>query len=159
GKDMPSLKNRIVDWVKPLFALNTNGGYYSGEDISFYDRARKAGYPALVDTRPRLFHVGRDRYGLEATQIMVPRYRELTFPTQEEKGKPVNAHHLPETRQDSAIEAPPAAADNVSYELEPGLYRVQIPDDKRPNWYAFLVGKPVELCGSEPGDWVIFRVL
>jgi hypothetical protein len=53
------------------------GGWYSGEDISFFHRVKQAGHRLLVDTRPRLFHKGSYLYGIEDVQVGVPRARTL----------------------------------------------------------------------------------
>ncbi len=53
------------------------GGWYAGEDISFFSRVRRAGFAPLVDTRPRLAHHGAYRYGLEDVQLVVPRGETL----------------------------------------------------------------------------------
>jgi hypothetical protein len=52
-------------------------GWYSGEDISFFHRVKRAGHRLLIDTRPRLGHKGSYVYGLEDAQIAVPRARTL----------------------------------------------------------------------------------
>ena len=54
-----------------------SGGWYSGEDIAFFARAARVGFAPLLDTRPKLGHVGSYRYGLEDVQIVVPRGETL----------------------------------------------------------------------------------
>ena len=66
-----------VDRAWPLFALDTSGPEYKGEDISFLDRARAAGVKLQLDTRPCLFHKGSYRYGLEDAACVVPRAETL----------------------------------------------------------------------------------
>lgn len=58
-------------------AREMSGDWYSGEDISFWHRVRRAGYQVLCDTRPRLAHKGTYRYGLEDVQVVVPRVATL----------------------------------------------------------------------------------
>ncbi len=40
-------------------------GIWGGEDMRFSQRARDAGYPLFVDTRPRLLHKGSHKFALE----------------------------------------------------------------------------------------------
>ena len=58
-------------------AREMSGDWYSGEDISFWHRVRRAGFKVLCDTRPRLGHKGSYVYGLEDVQIVVPRAESL----------------------------------------------------------------------------------
>lgn len=51
---------------------------YHGEDNSFFLRAKRAGIRLLCDTRPRVYHKGAYRFGLEDVQLAVPRARSLT---------------------------------------------------------------------------------
>lgn len=48
-------------------------GWYAGEDISFFHRVVRAGYKPMIDTRPRIWHKGSYKYGLEDVQVVVPR--------------------------------------------------------------------------------------
>lgn len=66
-----------ADLVWPLFALDTSGEHYQGEDISFIQRARAAGVPLYLDTRPALFHKGSYRFGVEDAACVVPRGETL----------------------------------------------------------------------------------
>lgn len=66
-----------IDQVWPVFALDTSGPDYKGEDISFLDRARAAGVKLHLDSRACLFHKGSYRYGLEDAACVVPRGETL----------------------------------------------------------------------------------
>lgn len=66
----------VADLVADAIAKRA-GGWYSGEDISFFHRVKQAGHRLLIDTRPRLFHKGSYLYGLEDVQVSVPRARTL----------------------------------------------------------------------------------
>jgi hypothetical protein len=63
--------------------------WYSGEDISFFHRVAEAGHKLLVDTRPRLWHKGSYRYGLEDRQVAVPRARTLHLKIRHEGPTPL----------------------------------------------------------------------
>ena len=76
GRDLPLLRTGFSE-CRAMFALRTQDGWYSGEDISFFARVKEAGHRLLVDTRPRLFHAGGYMYGLEDVQVAVPRARSL----------------------------------------------------------------------------------
>lgn len=66
-----------VDKAWPLFALDSSGDDYKGEDISFIDRVKAAGQRLYLDTRPCLYHKGSYRYGLEDAACVVPRGETL----------------------------------------------------------------------------------
>lgn len=66
ASDDPSL-------VWPLFALDTAGGWYNGEDVSFCQRLHAAGQRLYIDTRARLQHKGSYAYGIEDANVVVPR--------------------------------------------------------------------------------------
>jgi hypothetical protein len=51
--------------VLPLFQPIVDDAGYHSDDYSFCIRARAAGVPVLIDTRPRLGHVGRYTYYLD----------------------------------------------------------------------------------------------
>jgi hypothetical protein len=63
--------------IKPYFALDTSGGYYSGEDISFCRRATEANVHQFLYTVPRIFHKGAYQYGIEDAGISVPRFKTV----------------------------------------------------------------------------------
>ena len=54
-----------------------SGGWYSGEDIAFFQRVRAAGFSTWVDTRIRIAHKGAYKYMLEDVQVAVPRAENL----------------------------------------------------------------------------------
>jgi hypothetical protein len=99
GADMPELATSFVDRVKPMFAHSIDGDSYGGEDTSFYARVHKAGFQPLADTRPRLWHVGSYRYGVEDACIGVQRYDWLRANMQEgpvavhDAADPLPMHH------------------------------------------------------------------
>jgi len=66
-----------VDRGWPLFALDTSGDYYMGEDVSFCARVKAAGCDVLLDTRAKLYHKGSYRYGIEDANVVVPRASRL----------------------------------------------------------------------------------
>lgn len=76
---LPRLHTPIpdIDGVWPLFALDTAGEWYNGEDISFVNRMKQCGERLFIDTRARLFHKGSYSYGIEDAQVVVPRARTL----------------------------------------------------------------------------------
>jgi hypothetical protein len=57
-REMPLLHpgTQIEQW--PLFRASDRDGYHYGEDWSFCDLARNAGFPILADTAIRLGHIG-----------------------------------------------------------------------------------------------------
>ncbi len=73
-KGIGSTREAVREIVK-----EQSGGWYSGEDISFFSRVRSAGFLPLVDTRPRIVHKGSYRYMLEDVQVVVPRAESLTL--------------------------------------------------------------------------------
>lgn len=87
--------------IRPYFALDTNTGFYAGEDVSFCSRVQglavratprtsgpsnldwaierrqgraMTGHRVVIDTRPRIFHMGKYHYGIEDHSVIVPRY-------------------------------------------------------------------------------------
>lgn len=102
----PLLEAGMPGEVRPLYALDVNGGYYSGEDVSFCSRVQglsvrtvpvepgedtpngmdwehvrtadnPTGRQVWLDTRVRIFHKGSYEYGIEDEGIVVPRYRSI----------------------------------------------------------------------------------
>jgi hypothetical protein len=86
--------------ASPVFSLLIQNGFYAGEDVSFCARvhtinAREVTHGSwrmgstwrggtespsgriLLDTRPRIFHVGSYRFGLEDASVAVPRIESL----------------------------------------------------------------------------------
>lgn len=92
--------------IYPFYALDVNGNFYSGEDVSFCSRVQgltvrhipsregegtpngidwelkreesPTGHRIWLDTRVRIFHKGSYHYGIEDHSMCVPRYQELT---------------------------------------------------------------------------------
>ena len=48
----------VTPWFQPLVRDYQNGHWYLGEDFSFCERARFAGYKIIADTTIRLMHYG-----------------------------------------------------------------------------------------------------
>lgn len=55
----------LVPYFMPQIVESDRGHWYLGEDYSFCERARRAGFRVLADTSIRLYHVGRYAYGWE----------------------------------------------------------------------------------------------
>ncbi len=53
--------------------------WYLTEDYAFFERARAAGFGLFADTRVRLYHVGRYKYGWEDAGSTLPRYGTYKF--------------------------------------------------------------------------------
>jgi hypothetical protein len=118
-KFFPKLDAGFDAPVYPLYALDCNGGYYAGEDVSFCSRvhglsikhlkgsdggddwslereASPTGHRVMLDTRVRIFHRGKYDYGIEDHSIGVPRFRSLegrTCRTREEVRSAIVAAH------------------------------------------------------------------
>lgn len=73
--------------ASPLFLSVVKDGRCWGEDASFCWRAHAAGVPVLLDTRPRLTHIGRYGYRLEDLGTApIPHQRAFTI--QPKEGSP-----------------------------------------------------------------------
>lgn len=72
AKTMPQVDygSQQIGW--PFFACITDSGGYVGEDYSFCDRARAAGFRVTVDTRVRVGHVGKYVYRWEDANRIEP---------------------------------------------------------------------------------------
>jgi hypothetical protein len=57
--------NPLVPYFLPLIVDDGQGPWYLGEDFAFCHRARAAGHSIMADTRLRLWHIGKCRYGWE----------------------------------------------------------------------------------------------
>lgn len=55
----------VTPYFAPVFKRERNKVYWLSEDFSFCERARKCGFRIFVDTRLRLGHIARYRYGWE----------------------------------------------------------------------------------------------
>ncbi len=99
----PELEAGFSGKVRPYFALDANGNFYSGEDVSFCSRvnglsvkhvpgnqadgvewelSRVAGkaptrHKVFLDSRVRIFHRGAYNYGVEDHSFAVPRLANL----------------------------------------------------------------------------------
>src|SRR5262249_14973037 len=69
AKELPvcdtHLSRPVVPFFLPLVLPTKDGPRYLGEDYAFCERARRAGFPILIDTRVRLFQIGDHGYGWE----------------------------------------------------------------------------------------------
>lgn len=63
----------------PMVVPDDEGHWYLGEDFAFCERARRAGFPIMADTRIRLWHVGPYRYGWEDAGSTPGRYDDYDF--------------------------------------------------------------------------------
>ena len=70
---------RMTPYFQPMIVKIDGADYYLAEDWSFCHRAAAAGIPIMVDTRPRLMHVGRYAYSWED---LVPRERMTSVTVQ-----------------------------------------------------------------------------
>ncbi len=92
--ELPTLESSIVGRIRPWYALDCSTGFYAGEDVSFCNRVHDLKVEAVtgedwrmthsgrapkvwIDTRVRIFHVGKYCYGLEDAGCVVPRYQTL----------------------------------------------------------------------------------
>lgn len=63
----------------PMVVPDGAGSWYLAEDFAFSERARRAGFAVMADTRIRLQHVGRIAYMWEDAGSDRPRYASYTF--------------------------------------------------------------------------------
>lgn len=63
--------------VKPYFALDISGGFYSGEDVSFCHRATEANVQKYLYTVPRIYHKGAYQFGIEDSGMTIPRLKTV----------------------------------------------------------------------------------
>ena len=69
----------LVPYFQPLVVSDAGGPWYLGEDYSFCERARRAGFRILADTGFRLRHVGPYGYSWEDAGASKERFRHYTF--------------------------------------------------------------------------------
>jgi hypothetical protein len=69
----------IVPYFLPLISPDGAGHWYLGEDFAFSERARRAGFAVMADSRIRLRHIGRHAYSWEDAGSDRPRYTSYTF--------------------------------------------------------------------------------
>lgn len=69
----------IVPYFLPMIIPDGEGKWYLGEDFAFSERARRADFPVMADTRIRLDHVGRHRYSWEDAGSSLHRYASYNF--------------------------------------------------------------------------------
>jgi hypothetical protein len=68
-----------VPYFLPLIADEGQGPWYLNEDYAFCHRARAAGHVIMADTRVRLWHIGRCKYGWENAGSEPPRFARYHF--------------------------------------------------------------------------------
>ena len=66
-------------FFQPMTVPDTHGPWYLGEDYSFCERARQAGFDIVADSSLRLFHHGRYPYGWEDAGSGTTRYSTYRF--------------------------------------------------------------------------------
>jgi predicted O-methyltransferase YrrM len=69
----------LVPFFEPTSIPEPGGRWSLSEDYAFCERARRAGFPVMADTRIRLWHVGTYRYGWEDAGSSKDRYGDYTF--------------------------------------------------------------------------------
>jgi hypothetical protein len=63
----------------PMVVPDEDGHWYLAEDFAFCERARRAGFAVMADTRIRLQHIGRIAYSWEDAGSDRPRYASYGF--------------------------------------------------------------------------------
>jgi hypothetical protein len=84
ARDLPVCNQRFgkpcVPYFLPLILEDEERGpWYLGEDYAFCERARRAGVPVVVDTVPRLYHVGSYRFSWEDAGADFKRYASYRY--------------------------------------------------------------------------------
>jgi GT2 family glycosyltransferase len=69
----------VVPYFLPFVVEDAGEPWYLAEDYAFCERARRAGFKVLVDTRVRLFHVGSYAFGWEDAGGELQRFDEYVF--------------------------------------------------------------------------------
>jgi hypothetical protein len=69
----------VVPYFLPLLLPDGTGHWYLGEDFAFSERARRAGFAIMADTRIRLNHIGKCSYSWEDAGSDRPRYGSYQF--------------------------------------------------------------------------------
>ena len=70
---------QIVPWFQPMIREYQNGHWYLGEDFSFCERARQAGFSICADSSIRLWHYGNYAFGWEEAGNDVKRFETFNF--------------------------------------------------------------------------------
>lgn len=71
--------NPKVPYFMPMVVPDRIGHTYLGEDYAFCERARRAGFTIMADTRMRIWHVGRYMYGWEDAGRDVERFSNYSW--------------------------------------------------------------------------------
>ncbi len=73
AKKLAMKRVRVKDHLfYPWFCADLAADEFLSEDYAFTERARKAGYKVLADTRQRVGHLGYYEFGLEDCNVMPP---------------------------------------------------------------------------------------
>ncbi len=81
----------LIPYFQPLIVPDEVGHSYLAEDFAFCERAQRAGFQVLADTRIRLWHIGSYRYGWEDAGRDVERFGDFTFHLQPARPRPAAA--------------------------------------------------------------------
>lgn len=97
-RELPLVKNSVtgVD-IRPYFALTVDAerGVYLGEDVSFCERAQRAGHGVYADTRLRVFHKGSYSYALEDCGVVVPLLKSIEGVAKTDESQPIASNVSP----------------------------------------------------------------
>ena len=69
----------MVPYFLPMLVPDGDGHWYLGEDFSFCERARRAGFVVMADTRIRLRHIGKYGYSWDDAGSDPARYASYAF--------------------------------------------------------------------------------
>ncbi len=69
----------MTPYFQPMIVPDAKGHSYLAEDFAFCERAKRAGFKIMADTRMRLFHVGSYPYGWEDAGGNLERYAGYAF--------------------------------------------------------------------------------
>src|SRR5262249_15847892 len=71
-----------LPYFLPLIVPDGEGHWYLGEDFAFCERAKRAGFKIVADSRIRLRHMGRYGYSWEDAGSDLPRFAQYNFHVQ-----------------------------------------------------------------------------
>lgn len=77
----------IVPWFQPMIRPYRNGHWYLGEDFSFCERARQAGFRIMADSTIRLWHYGSYPFSWEDAGADVRRCASYNFGLEPEESE------------------------------------------------------------------------
>jgi hypothetical protein len=83
ARELPVCNQRFgkptVPYFLPMVIEDDKGAWYLGEDYAFCERARRLEVPVVVDTRLRLYHVGRHQFGWEEAGADTQRFASYRY--------------------------------------------------------------------------------